>query len=80
MITHCCAECEEQFIIVDGVAHHITSDEEVDYDRDADHVPYLTDEDVCVVAPGIIEPTIGSDTTGVAADIITNALLDKGRV
>ncbi len=51
MITHCCYECDEPFIIDDGVAHHITSDGEVDYDRDADHVPYLTHDDgeVCPI-------------------------------
>ncbi len=51
MITHCCFECDEKFIVEDGVAHHITSDGEVDYDRDADHVPYLThdDDEVCPI-------------------------------
>ena len=36
-----CAQCSEPYVVTaDGVANHQTRDGEVDYDADADHVPY----------------------------------------
>lgn len=40
-----CDECGEPFAVDrdSGVANHVTEDGGVDYDADADHVPYGTD-------------------------------------
>ena len=36
-----CNECGEPYEIDDsGILRHVTADGEIDYDNDADHVPY----------------------------------------
>lgn len=37
-----CAECGERFLLTEeGVAHHLDPDDEINYDLDRDHVPYM---------------------------------------
>jgi hypothetical protein len=45
---YCFACGEEMEITASGVSHHLTSDGEIDYDADADHVAYAEEEeDAC---------------------------------
>ena len=42
-----CHQCGKEFSIDGhGVATHLTEDEEIDHDADADHVPYTLEEEI----------------------------------
>jgi hypothetical protein len=42
-----CHQCGQKFSIDEhGVATHLTEDDEIDYDTDADHVPYTLEEEI----------------------------------
>jgi hypothetical protein len=46
MSKHICAECEEKFILVNGVPHHADdeSPDGIDHEMDAHHIPYSSTE------------------------------------
>lgn len=46
MSKHICAECEGQFIIINGIAHHADEDfiDGIDTEMDAHHAPYSSVE------------------------------------